>query len=69
MSQMQDGFRQRLGRRANLPALQGQFRLAEWRWLGYSRIAAEINAGPWFIEPILRFAYIIVSRLIALLGR
>jgi hypothetical protein len=28
MSQMQDGLRQRLGRRANLPALQGQLRLA-----------------------------------------
>jgi hypothetical protein len=49
-----------------LSALQEQFRLAAWWSLGYSGIATEINAGPSFIELTLRFAYIIVSRLIAL---
>ena len=31
LPQMQDGFRQRMGGRANLPALQRKHRLAEWR--------------------------------------
>jgi hypothetical protein len=57
MSQMQDGFRQRLGRRASLLALQEQLRLAYWLWLRYARMEIEINASPWFIEPALRFVY------------
>ena len=66
MRQMQGGFRQRLSRRANLPALQGQICLAQWRRSGYPRIATEINEGPWFIEPKLRIFCIIAPRLVAL---
>lgn len=46
MPQVQDGFRQRLGGRANLPPLQRQLRLAEWQFPGDPKVTAEISCGP-----------------------
>jgi len=51
MPQVQDGFRQRMGRRTDLPALQGQFHVAEWWRPGNPRLAAKIDRGPSIVEP------------------